>query len=233
MNNTKKMAYAVLENNTISLNTEHPYKWASGFYMPIYNDFRKFMFKPEYRTLITESMASLIEEEKIPYDIIAGVASSGIAPGILLAEKLKRPFIFVRNTAKDHGMKNNIEGIDKNKDLENRIVLLVEDVVSTGESSAHAIQSIRERNGVCNYCLALFSYDFPIAQEIFSGKRYFSKALRLEPGSTLKTVCSYTNLREVIQETGFFDANMLTDMDVWQKDPFGWGIKHGFSPGGT
>jgi orotate phosphoribosyltransferase len=233
-NYEKEIARAVLDYGAITIRPEQPFKWASGFYMPVYNDFRKFMFVPGYRRLITFGFAQLLDDEEIHPDIISGIESSGIVPGVLLAEMLGKPFIFVRKTQKAHGKKNNIEGIDKDKDLGNKNVILIEDVVSTGGSSARAVQSIRDRKGACDYCFSIFSYGFNQSQEVFQGKKPYDEqqGLYLEKPCEHKSICTYKTLRQIIEETNFCSKDTLKVLDEWQKDPFGWGIKNGFLPGG-
>jgi orotate phosphoribosyltransferase len=232
-NYDKEIAHAVLDHGIITIRPEQPFQWASGFYMPIYNDFRKFMFVPAYRKLITHGFANLFDVDNMHPDIISGIESSGIVPGVLLAEMFGKPFIYARKTQKAHGKKNNIEGIDKEKDLENYKVVVIEDVVSTGASSARAVQSVRDRKGICDHCLAIFSYDFSESQEIFQAKKPYdeTQGLYLSKLCHLKSISSYKTLREIMEERNFCSKETLKTLDEWQKDPFNWGIKNGFLPG--
>ena len=59
------------------------------------------------------------------------------------------PLIYVRDKPKGHGLKNQIEGIDAESDLQERRVLLIEDLISTGGSSAGAVQGIVKIEVLC------------------------------------------------------------------------------------
>jgi len=154
----KQIAKAGLEINAIKLRPDNPFTWASGFRMPIYNDNRMFLFHPEHRGLLARGFEKILQSEEIPYEVIAGTSTAGIPPATTLADHLGKPMIYVRDKPKDHGLQNQIEGIDAESDLQGRKVILVEDLISTGGSSARAVQAIRDANGECNYCVSIFNY---------------------------------------------------------------------------
>jgi orotate phosphoribosyltransferase len=145
MNYAKELAKAALKIKAIKLNPDEPFKWASGYYMPIYNDNRKFLVFPEYRKLIVEAFASLIEKKGLKFDVIAGVATAGIPHAVSLSDKLDFPVVYVRNKQKAHGMQNQIEGA---KDLTNKKVIVIEDCNKSRQS--------RKRSWRGSSCL--FSY---------------------------------------------------------------------------
>lgn len=215
----REIARVALHIKAIKLNPENPFQWASGHRMPIYNDNRMFLFYPDYRKLITNAFEQLIKNEQIPYDIIAGTSTAGISPGTLLADRFNAPFIYIRDKPKDHGLRNQIEGIDAEKDLEGRIVTVVEDLISTGGSSAKAVQAVRDANGKVEYCLSIFNYGLDEAVRIFES---------LNPRCEVRSLSNYDILLKVAKETGYLTKEQILLLEEWRADPFGWGEKHGF-----
>lgn len=215
----EKIAKAGLRIKAIKLNPDKPFQWASGYMMPVYNDNRMFLFFPKYRKLIVDGFKQLIKEGKIPYDIIAGTSTAGISPGTSLADGLKCPFVYIRDKPKDHGLKNQIEGIDSEKDLEGRKIILIEDLISTGGSSARAVQAVRNANGKIDYCLSIFNYGLDKAVQAFNS---------LDPKCEVRSLLTYDILLEVAKKTGYLTEKQVRLLEEWRADPFNWGEKHGF-----
>ena len=213
----KEIAKAGLDINAIKLGLNNSFPWASRYRMPIYNDNRMFLLFPEYRKLIREGFTNLVKD--IPYEFIAGTSTSGIPPATTLADSLNKPLIYVRDKPKDHGLKNQIEGIDAESDLQGKRVILIEDLISTGGSSARAVQGIRDANGICNYCISIFNYGLDKAVQAFNS---------LDPKCEVKSLLTYDTLLEVAKETGYIDAQQTRMLAEWRADPFGWEEKHGF-----
>ena len=151
-----EIARAGLEIRAIKLDPENPFEWASGLMMPIYNDNRMFLGEFKHRQLIADGFLELLREQGIHWKRIAGTSTAGIPHAEALADLTQSPMIYVRDKPKDHGLRNQIEGIDAESDLQGDNVVLIEDLISTGGSSARAVQAIRDANGVCNYCLSIF-----------------------------------------------------------------------------
>jgi orotate phosphoribosyltransferase len=214
-----RLAQAGLDIHAIKLSPEKPFLWASGYYMPIYNDNRMFLFYPAHRKLITDALMHMIGAHAITYDVIAGTSTSGIPFGMALAEKLESPFIYVRNRPKDHGLQNQIEGIDAQKDLEERRIILIEDLVSTGGSSVDAIRAIRKARGVIECCLSLFSYDLPASAQLFG---------ELEPPCSVKPLLGFDLMLEAALRSGYLGRQHEMALREWRNDPFAWGARHGF-----
>ncbi len=164
MNSTEKtIAHQLLEINAVKLNVEKPFTWASGWRSPIYCDNRKTLSYPKVRKLIYESLSTIIREKFESADIIAGVATGAIAHGVLVAEYLNKPFIYVRSAPKDHGLGNIVEG-----DLPpNSKVVVVEDLISTGSSSLAAVEALRKAGARVLGMVAIFSYGFDTARRSF------------------------------------------------------------------
>lgn len=225
----KEIAEAGLRINAIKLRPDDPFTWASGYRMPIYNDNRMFLFTAEYRDLIAQGFMHLLIEEHIHFHGIAGTSTSGIPPATTLADVTRSPLIYVRDKPKDHGLRNQIEGIDAEKDLEGKKFVLIEDLISTGGSSARALQGVRDANGECNWCLSIFNYGLEKAQAIFRGEEPHSKdGRRLEFPCEVRSILTYDKLLEIAEETGYIDGEQAEMLAEWRADPFGWGEKHGF-----
>lgn len=187
--------------------------------MPIYNDNRMFLTHPNYRELILNAFKELLKSEGISFDIIAGTSTSGIPPATSLADSLGKPLIYVRDKPKGHGLRNQIEGIDAESDLQGKEVILIEDLISTGGSSAKAVQAIRDANGICKYCISIFSYGLGKANNAFE---------KLDEHCEVRSLLTYDTLLKVAKETNYVDGEQAEMLAEWRQDPFGWGEKHGF-----
>jgi len=230
MNYSKEISKKALEIGAIKLNTENPFEWTSGYRMPIYNDNRMFLYFPEARALVTEGFKQIIDEYNINIDVIAGTSTAGIAPGVRLADALNRPFIYVRNKPKEHALKNQIEGIDAEKDLDGVDVLLIEDLISTGGSSVKAVQAIRDANGKCDWCLSIFTYLFDKPMDMFTGAIPYDKEgkFRLATPCSTRSILNYDSLLETALEENYLSDDQISTLREWRVDPFTWGEKRGF-----
>ena len=187
--------------------------------MPIYNDNRMFLFHPEMRRTIAQGLADIIRDQGIRPEVVAGTATAGIPHGALLADLLSLPYIYIRDKPKGHGLRNRIEGLDAESDLEGRVVVVIEDLISTGGSSAKAVEAVREANGVANWCLSIFSYGLEAAAEQFAA---------LDPPCAFTSLLTFPTLLAVARSGGFLGEEQLALLADWREDPFGWGEKHGF-----
>ena len=191
----KETAKLLLQINAIKLNPKNPFTWASGWKSPIYCDNRIILSYPKIRKLICDFLASLIDQNIKDYDLIAGVATGAIGVGMLVANKLDKPFIYVRSDRKKHGRKNNIEGFYK-KDQK---VVVIEDLISTGKSSLDACDSLISENLKIKSLVSIFNYNFDISEENFKSKKieYFS-------------LCSYNYLIDYALENNFFNRCIIS-----------------------
>lgn len=158
-----KVAENLLQIKAIKLNVETPFTWASGIKSPIYCDNRTILSFPIVRTFIRQELANLIEEGFGKPDVIAGVATGGIAHGVLAAEELNLPFAYVRAQAKKHGLKNMIEGVIE----KGRTVVLVEDLISTGGSCLTAVNTVIENGNNVKGVVSIMDYGFQKAKDNF------------------------------------------------------------------
>ena len=217
MDYAREIAKAGLEIGAFKINSEKPFEWASGYFMPVYNDNRMFLFNPQHRALVGDALVK--EASQIQAEVIAGTSTAGIPWGERLADKLNRNFVYVRDKPKDHGLRNQIEGIDAEKGLEGKRVLLIEDLVSTGGSSVKAVEAIRKADGICNHCISIFNYEFDESSKLFRN---------MSPLCNVKSVLTYNTLFNVARETGYINEEQARMLAGWKSDPFNWGEKHGF-----
>jgi len=205
-----QVADHLLKIKAIKLQPKNPFTWASGLKSPIYCDNRVLLSYPAIRKDIIQAFREKSSQFE-PFDVVAGVATAGIAHGALLAEALDKPFIYVRSKAKAHGMQNLIEGYLP----ENSTVLVIEDLISTGKSSLAACKALLENGAQIKAVLAIFSYAFDIAKEVFDAENI--------PTDTLS---NYARLIEVAYSTNYIneeERNMLND---WNSNPKQWAEKY-------
>jgi orotate phosphoribosyltransferase len=201
---TKKL----LEINTIKIQPSSPFTWASGWLSPIYCDNRKVLSYPATRTFICDQFVRIIKEKYPQAEIIAGVATGAIAHGVLVAEKLGLPFVYVRSKPKDHGLENLIEG-----DLQvGQKVVIIEDLVSTGGSSLKAAEALSNFGGDVLGMVAIFTYDFPVANENFK-----------KAGVELSTLSNYQTLIKLAFDEGEVTLEEMENLQNWRKNPAEWG----------
>ena len=162
-NSTHKVAEFLLQIKSISLRPDNPYDWASGWKSPIYCDNRKTLSYPQIRTFIRQEIVKAIDENFGRPDLIAGVATGGIAQAALVAQEFGLPLIYVRPSAKAHGTQSQIEGVVES----GQSVIVIEDLVSTGNSSLIAVDALREAGCSVKGMVAIFSYNFDLAKKNF------------------------------------------------------------------
>ncbi|MEI8364583.1 MAG: orotate phosphoribosyltransferase [archaeon] len=219
MNYGKEIAKISLSIGSIKLRPGDPFTWASGYRMPIYNDNRMLLFYSEYRALVAKGFKEIIDNEKIECDVIAGTSTAGIPHATILADLLNKPMIYIRDKPKDHGLKNQIEGLDADKDLEGKKVIVIEDLISTGGSSAKAVQAVRDAKGKVEYCLSIFSYGLDKAKTEFDV---------LPEKTEVRSILTYDVLLETAKEINYLTSDQIELLADWRKDPFNWGAKNGF-----
>lgn len=208
MNNVAILtAEKLLKIKAIKLQPSNPFTWASGWKSPIYCDNRKIMSYPEIRNFIKIEFARIILEKYPSVEAIAGVATGAIAPGAIVADLLGLPFVYVRSTPKGHGLENLIEGDLRPKQK----VVVIEDLISTGQSSLKAVEAVR-RNG-CDVLgmLAIFTYDFPVAADSM-------KENRVE----LTTLTNYDAILDEALRTDYIEESELSTLQDWRKSPSDW-----------
>lgn len=207
METGKKIAQTLLQIKAIKLSPANPFTWASGWHSPIYCDNRKTLSYPSARREIYQAFAEVIAEKYPEAEVIAGVATGAIACGVLAAEELGKPFIYVRSAPKDHGMANQVEG----HFTPGARVVVVEDLISTGGSSLKAVEALRAAGCEVLGMVAIFTYGFPTATANFEAA-----------GVTLDTLSNYNILIDLAQEQGYVQPSDLETLREWRKSPDTW-----------
>jgi orotate phosphoribosyltransferase len=203
----KKTAEVLLKVKAIMLSPSEPFTWASGWKSPIYCDNRVTLSYPPVRVFLKEEIAKIVELQYGKPDVIAGVATGAIAIGILVAQELGVPFIYVRPEPKNHGRKNQIEG-----HLESgQNVVVIEDLISTGKSSLNAVKALKEAGAVVKGMVAIFSYGFDIASDNFKNSNV-----------ALTTLSNYSHLLEQAMDSKYITEKELETLSEWRKDPGNW-----------
>ncbi len=203
----KKTAELLLQIKAIKLDPNNPFTWASGWKSPIYCDNRITLSYPSVRNFLKEKIARLVEEKYGKPDVIAGVATGAIAIGVLVAQELGVPFIYVRPEPKKHGRKNQIEGF-----LESgQNVVVIEDLISTGKSSMNAIKALKEADATVKGMVAIFSYGFSIAKETFETHNL-----------DFTTLSNYEVLLEQALDSNYITEKELETLESWRVNPSAW-----------
>ncbi|CAM1349073.1 orotate phosphoribosyltransferase [Tenacibaculum halocynthiae] len=203
----KKTAELLLQIKAIKLSPQEPFTWASGWKSPIYCDNRITLSFPSVRNFLKEKIAKIVEDKHGKPDVIAGVATGAIAIGVLVAQELGVPFIYVRPEPKKHGRKNQIEGY-----LESgQNVVVIEDLISTGKSSLNAVKALKEANATVKGMVAIFSYGFDIASENFKNDNV-----------ELTTLSNYEFLLEQALDSKYITSEELRTLEDWRVSPSTW-----------
>ncbi len=208
LNLPETIASSLLEIGAVSLRPDEPFTWTSGLKSPIYCDNRLTMSYPAIRQLIAEGFAQLIREQYPDTEVIAGTATAGIPHAAWVADKLNLPMIYIRDKAKGHGKQNQIEGVLR----EGQKVVVIEDLISTGGSSLKAALAVREAGGDVQAVLAIFSYQFPQAAQVFA-----------DSGIPLATLTNYSTLVEHAAKEGIVRETDIAKLQAWRENPQEYG----------
>ncbi|CAD5343937.1 Orotate phosphoribosyltransferase [Flavobacterium bizetiae] len=204
----EKTAELLLQINAIKLNPENPFTWASGWKSPIYCDNRLILSFPSIRNYVRDEFAKNIEKQFGKPDVIAGVATGAIGVGILVAESLGLPFVYVRPEAKKHGRQNQVEGfLQKGQN-----VVVVEDLISTGNSSLMAVEALRNEGANIKGMAAIFTYGFNVAEENFKNANI-----------DLYTLSNYENLLDLAVQKQYITEEQQSTLLEWNESPSTWG----------
>jgi orotate phosphoribosyltransferase len=207
-NTAQQTAELLLQINAIKLETKNHFTWASGWKSPIYCDNRVILSFPAVRNYIRDEFVKQIEDKFGKPDVIAGVATGAIGIGILVAEAMGLPFVYVRPEAKKHGRQNQVEGFLQ----KGQTVIVVEDLISTGGSSLMAVEALRNEGANVKGMAAIFTYGFPISEEKIA-------AAKLD----VYTLSNYANLIEKAVEKKYVSEEELETLQSWNSNPSEWG----------
>ncbi len=213
MSISEDVARILLELNAITLNPKKPFRYASGILSPVYTDCRVLMAYPQRRREIRDLYIDTIKKSGVTFEVVAGTATAGIPHAAWIADKLNLPLVYVRGKAKDHGKENLMEGIIK----KGQRAIVIEDLVSTGESAINSVNAVREAGGQVEYVFSIITYGMKKAEENFKTHN-------------LKLV-SLTNFQDVLkqaQKMGYINKEEISAILDWTKDPPSWGKRMGF-----
>lgn len=203
----KQIAELLLQINAIKLSPENPFTWASGWKSPIYCDNRIILSYVKVRHQVAQQMAEYIKQTYPTVELIAGVATGAIGIGILVAELLNLPFVYVRPEPKKHGRQNQIEGSVS----QNQKTVVIEDLISTGMSSINAVKALRDSSLDVLGMVAIFSYAFDISKKNFEKENV-----------KLHTLSNYQFLLEKAIEIGYISEKELDTLNQWRISPDKW-----------
>jgi orotate phosphoribosyltransferase len=202
-----KVAEFLLQIKAVKLQPENPFTWASGLKSPIYCDNRKTLSYPQIRTYIRQHFVEKINEKFGKPDVIAGVATGGIAQAALIAQEMGLPLVYVRSEAKKHGLTNMIEG-----DIESgQTVVVIEDLISTGGSSLKAVKALRDRGCMVKGMVAIFTYGFDEAEQNFKKEKCL-----------LETLTNYDTLVAAALEQEYISEKDVNSLKTWRANPAIW-----------
>ncbi len=205
----EKTAELLLQINAIKLNPRNPFTWASGWKSPIYCDNRLILSFPAIRNYVRDEFAKNIEKQFGKPDVIAGVATGAIGIGILVAECMGLPFVYVRPEPKKHGRQNQVEGfLQKGQN-----VVVVEDLISTGNSSLLAVEALKAAGANIKGMAAIFTYGFGLAEENF-------KNAKVE----LYTLSNYQNLLSLAVAKTYITEEEQQTLSEWNVNPSTWNV---------
>jgi len=197
----------LLQIKAVKLNVANPFTWASGLKSPIYTDNRKILSFPKVRTFVRQQFVDIIQEEYGSVDLVAGVATGAIAHGVLVAQEMGLPFVYVRSSQKKHGLENKIEGQYES----GQRVVVIEDLISTGKSSLDAVEALRSVGCDVRGMVAIFSYNLEKAKENFKKAK-----------CQLFTLSDYNILIEYAENNNYISDKDLKSLAKWRNDPEKW-----------
>lgn len=203
-----KIAAYLLQIKAIKLQLDKPFTWASGWKSPIYCDNRKTLSSPEIRAFIKHQFVFMIDRFFPKPELIAGVATGGIAIGALVAEEMGLPFAYVRSAPKSHGLSNMIEGVVE----KGQSVVVIEDLISTGGSSIKAVEALRDAGCNVRGMAAIFTYGFKLAEENFE-----------KANCKVVTLSDYQVLLKQALKSNYISENDLNSLKKWSENPEKWG----------
>jgi len=203
----RKVADFLLQIKAVMLQPDKPFTWASGIKSPIYCDNRKTLSNPKIRTYLRQQFVAAITEQFGKPDVIAGVATGGIPHGVLIAQDLGLPFVYVRSEAKKHGAGNLIEG----EITAGQSVVVVEDLISTGGSTIKAVEALRKEKCTVKGVASIFNYNLKVSEENFKKAKLTSVSL-----------CDFPTLIVRAVENNYIVEKDLKTLEDWMKNPEGW-----------
>lgn len=211
MNTSEHVAKILLELNAVTLNPKKPFKYASGIISPVYTDCRVLMAYPEKRRLIRDLYLEAIQKSGVSFEVVAGTATAGIPHAAWIADKLNLPMVYVRGKIKDHGKENLLEGIIK----KGQKAIVIEDLVSTGESAINSVKAVRAAGGEVSHVFSIITYGLKKASENFN-----------QNNLKLVSLTNFGNVVAAAQKLGDINQEEAAVILDWRSDPTNWGKKN-------
>lgn len=202
-----KIAEFLLQIKAIKLQPSEPFTWASGLKSPIYCDNRVTLSYPKIRTYIRQQLVKTINDQFGKPDVIAGVATGGIAQGALVAQDLGLPFVYIRGESKGHGLGNLIEGVIES----GQSVIVIEDLISTGQSSLKAVKALREAGANVKGMVSIFTYGLKKSLDAFKKNKCM-----------LVSLCNYDVLLDQAVRSNYINEKDLKSLKSWKESPDDW-----------
>jgi len=213
MTTSETVARILLELKAVTLNSKKPFKYASGIMSPVYTDCRVLMAYPDKRMIIRDLYIDAIQNSGASFDVVAGTATAGIPHAAWIADKLNLPMVYVRGKAKDHGKENLLEGIIK----KGQTAIVIEDLVSTGESAINSANAIRKMGANVEYVFSIITYGMKVAEDNFK-----------ENNLKLISLTNFKDLVKVAQDMHYINNEEISDILDWINNPQAWGKIRGF-----
>lgn len=207
MTDAKVVAEKLLQVNAVKLRPEEPFTWATGWKSPVYCDNRKILSFPYIRDFIKSELCNVVFEKFSDAQLIAGVATAGIAWGAMTADQLKLPYIYVRPKPKEHGLGNQVEGYFE----KGQQTVVIEDLVSTGNSALQVVEVLRNQGLEVIGMVSIFTYEFEVAQQAFK-----------KAGVPYYPLTNYTTLIDLAIEKKLILPEQLDVLLKWRSDPSNW-----------
>ncbi len=208
--NESQIAEYLLKIKAVRLSINQPFTWSSGWKSPIYCDNRLILSYPTVRQAVKMAFVEKIRERFPEAGAIAGVATGGIALGALVADEMGLPFIYVRPTPKSHGLQNQIEGMVKPE----LPYVVVEDLISTGSSSAAAVVAVQETGATVLGTIAIFGYGFAEAHKTFG-----------RTGTPFDTLTHLGALLSKATDMKYIREEEMATIFQWKDHPESWPIQ--------
>ena len=196
------IAEALLDIQAVVFTPDAPVTFKSGIVSPIYIDNRRLPYEPGAWHQIIDSFQQLIMDQQLGFDVIAGIETAGIPHSAALAYSTRRPSVFVRKQAKEHGMKRRVEG----GEVGGKRVLLIEDLITTGGSSLSGVEALRDEGAQVVACLAIFSYGFSQAAAAFE-----------QAELPLFTLTSLADVLIAAHEAHALSPQAIATVETWQR----------------